>query len=150
MKRRTERQHMKKRKLRKFSIFIILAVLLMVGFGGHYAFKTYQAASQSFDDLGRDKSAKREDAVSISKDPISILLMGVDDTEEMENGRTDTLIVATFNPSDERLKLLSIPRDRKSTRLNSSHVAISYAVFCLKKKKNNMTPLASCTLYTSS
>src|SRR5439155_19066570 len=27
--------------------------------------------------------------------------------------------------------------DRKSTRLNSSHVAISYAVFCLKKKKKN-------------
>src|SRR5207249_5227259 len=33
----------------------------------------------------------------------------------------------------------NIPRqsiDRKSTRLNSSHVSISYAVFCLKKKKN--------------
>src|SRR5215208_7532249 len=30
-------------------------------------------------------------------------------------------------------------RDRKSTRLNSSHVAISYAVFCLKKKKKNKT-----------
>src|SRR5690625_6218754 len=29
------------------------------------------------------------------------------------------------------------PPDRKSTRLNSSHVAISYAVFCLKKKKEN-------------
>src|SRR5207302_10103875 len=28
------------------------------------------------------------------------------------------------------------PGDRKSTRLNSSHVKISYAVFCLKKKKN--------------
>src|SRR5437773_3756306 len=28
-------------------------------------------------------------------------------------------------------------RDRKSTRLNSSHITISYAVFCLKKKKNN-------------
>src|SRR5690625_6068956 len=28
-------------------------------------------------------------------------------------------------------------RDRKSTRLNSSHVAISYAVFCLKKKNND-------------
>src|SRR5699024_12747458 len=27
------------------------------------------------------------------------------------------------------------PRDRKSTRLNSSHVSISYAVFCLKKKR---------------
>src|SRR5690625_6335063 len=30
---------------------------------------------------------------------------------------------------------LEIPTDRKSTRLNSSHVAISYAVFCSKKKK---------------
>src|SRR2546430_12944473 len=29
-------------------------------------------------------------------------------------------------------------RDRKSTRLNSSHSQISYAVFCLKKKKNNV------------
>src|SRR5699024_11762367 len=29
-------------------------------------------------------------------------------------------------------------RDRKSTRLNSSHVSISYAVFCLKKKKNTI------------
>src|SRR5437773_8437020 len=33
-------------------------------------------------------------------------------------------------------------RDRKSTRLNSSHITISYAVFCLKKKKNrNSTDL---------
>src|SRR5690349_22414025 len=31
------------------------------------------------------------------------------------------------------------PRDRKSTRLNSSHVEISYAVFCLKKKKKERT-----------
>src|SRR5438874_10421756 len=31
----------------------------------------------------------------------------------------------------------SIHIDRKSTRLNSSHVEISYAVFCLKKKKQN-------------
>src|SRR4051812_49661965 len=30
-------------------------------------------------------------------------------------------------------------RDRKSTRLNSSHMSISYAVFCLKKKKKNNT-----------
>src|SRR5690625_6356146 len=42
-----------------------------------------------------------------------------------------------------RRNLIHIPLiimgDRKSTRLNSSHVAISYAVFCLKKKKHTGT-----------
>src|SRR5207253_9878857 len=41
--------------------------------------------------------------------------------------------------------------DRKSTRLNSSHVAISYAVFCLKKKNNNDIKIKTYfnkTLYT--
>src|SRR5699024_12626206 len=33
-------------------------------------------------------------------------------------------------------------QDRKSTRLNSSHVSISYAVFCLKKKKTNYKHVA--------
>src|SRR2546426_8918270 len=32
---------------------------------------------------------------------------------------------------------IDVKEDRKSTRLNSSHLVISYAVFCLKKKKNN-------------
>src|SRR5262245_65394774 len=34
----------------------------------------------------------------------------------------------------ESSRLMRLPRDRKSTRLNSSHLGISYAVFCLKKK----------------
>src|SRR5699024_11853925 len=34
-------------------------------------------------------------------------------------------------------KHITLHRDRKSTRLNSSHVSTSYAVFCLKKKSNN-------------
>src|SRR3712207_8905236 len=37
----------------------------------------------------------------------------------------------------ERPAGAGVPRDRKSTRLNSSHANISYAVFCLKKKKIN-------------
>src|SRR5205807_4879585 len=36
--------------------------------------------------------------------------------------------------SDEASKLKGVVVDRKSTRLNSSHLVISYAVFCLKKK----------------
>src|SRR5256886_13394757 len=38
------------------------------------------------------------------------------------------------------------PRDRKSTRLNSSHSQISYAVFCLKKKRRQYH--AMCALYS--
>src|SRR5699024_11923863 len=38
--------------------------------------------------------------------------------------------------------------DRKSTRLNSSHVSISYAVFCLKKKKKNRETIA-CIMHDS-
>src|SRR5690625_6403647 len=37
-------------------------------------------------------------------------------------------------------------KDRKSTRLNSSHVAISYAVFCLKKKTYSTVSTTTCTL----
>src|SRR2546422_7175594 len=41
-----------------------------------------------------------------------------------------------------RSRSLFSTRDRKSTRLNSSHGYISYAVFCLKKKKNKKTQSA--------
>src|SRR3712207_7002230 len=52
----------------------------------------------------------------------------------------DTLAWHEQRPADQKAKLragLSPEReaDRKSTRLNSSHANISYAVFCLKKKK---------------
>src|SRR3712207_8788928 len=45
--------------------------------------------------------------------------------------------------ADDERKLnryIAAAADRKSTRLNSSHANISYAVFCLKKKKTNKTP----------
>src|SRR5262245_63742557 len=41
----------------------------------------------------------------------------------------------TSVPGRVRTRMESGSRDRKSTRLNSSHLGISYAVFCLKKKK---------------
>src|SRR5699024_11817214 len=44
---------------------------------------------------------------------------------------------------DPYYKDFFIFRDRKSTRLNSSHVSISYAVFCLKKKKKQNTRISN-------
>src|SRR5688500_19699717 len=51
----------------------------------------------------------------------------------LADGAAIELDVAVCNRSDQ-------PGDRKSTRLNSSHLVISYAVFCLKKKKEINQP----------
>lgn len=103
----------KKRKVRKFVLFTLIIALGLIGFGGYKFYQTYTAASKSYNDLGgREKSNLREEVVTISKDPVSILLMGIEDySTEGVNGRTDSLMLITFNPKDERMKLLSIPRD---------------------------------------
>src|SRR5256885_9414837 len=56
--------------------------------------------------------------------------------------RTSTVAMSVTNRSF--LPIL----DRKSTRLNSSHLVISYAVFCLKKKKSSNKDTRICALYT--
>src|SRR5690348_17948990 len=52
----------------------------------------------------------------------------------VEGRRRRVLAVVPVRPGARRQEPGA---DRKSTRLNSSHPSISYAVFCLKKKKNN-------------
>src|SRR5258705_9394640 len=49
------------------------------------------------------------------------------------------IIIESIKPSASGLHVVEMHGDRKSTRLNSSHLGISYAVFCLKKKKNQKT-----------
>src|SRR5699024_12595628 len=52
--------------------------------------------------------------------------------------RRSTTTAGTAVPNTRTPSRRKAPsRDRKSTRLNSSHVSISYAVFCLKKKKHH-------------
>src|SRR5690625_6473330 len=52
---------------------------------------------------------------------------------EVTYGKSSACLTILFNM--DLIILHHFIEDRKSTRLNSSHVAISYAVFCLKKKK---------------
>src|SRR5215469_17530033 len=55
-------------------------------------------------------------------------------------GGHDRFDLLAESPADQRVAVeRAHRRDRKSTRLNSSHVEISYAVFCLKKKKKKQT-----------
>src|SRR5437870_7459065 len=58
-------------------------------------------------------------------------------------------IVERFTTYRDILRRIGEARDRKSTRLNSSHVAISYAVFCLKKKNKKKHILLTTTTHTT-
>src|SRR2546430_3847242 len=57
--------------------------------------------------------------------------------------RAEGLLCDQVAESDDRIERSSqLMTDRKSTRLNSSHSQISYAVFCLKKKKQRRTSVS--------
>src|SRR5207253_10440056 len=67
---------------------------------------------------------------------VNILLLGMGGEQNDAPYLTDSIMAVSIDPTSNRVMMASIPRDlvvhidRKSTRLNSSHVAISYAVFC--------------------
>src|SRR5437667_11555596 len=62
--------------------------------------------------------------------PYTMLFRSEANVAALSSGRSGVVNVGTGRET-------SVRGDRKSTRLNSSHITISYAVFCLKKKKNN-------------
>src|SRR2546429_6484614 len=64
--------------------------------------------------------------------PISLFFADPLDCRDMQRSR---IVHQHIQPPESLHRSLHRPLDRKSTRLNSSHGYISYAVFCLKKKK---------------
>ena len=87
--------------------------LLQLAYGGYLFTKAADVAAGSKEVLARgDQSERRFAAVDPKKDSISILIMGVDDSNIREFGkatRTDALILATFNVKEKSVKMLSIP-----------------------------------------
>src|SRR6266480_6328196 len=65
------------------------------------------------------------------------------DVEEVSRRELDRLLSVSAMVEPEppgHEEPIQVPRDRKSTRLNYSHMSNSYAVFCLKKKKKKKRP----------
>src|SRR2546427_12817083 len=63
-------------------------------------------------------------------------LVAAKELEERDGVRAEVIDLRSLSPVDWDAIARSVQKtDRKSTRLNSSHSQISYAVFCLKKKK---------------
>src|SRR5690606_28158169 len=99
-----------------------------------------------------EKGAKDKDQINLTDEESHIMKTAGGGFEQCYNAQlavdmesyliTNTNVVHAANDKQQvetmLTELTSLP-DRKSTRLNSSHVKISYAVFCLKKKKENKT-----------
>src|SRR5258708_31117267 len=68
--------------------------------------------------------------------PYTTLFRSVQSAGPSQRKRHEDVLMASFSQRPRR--------DRKSTRLNSSHQIISYAVFCLKKKKTQVLPPSDC------
>src|SRR5688572_32237700 len=79
----------------------------------------------------RVRPPHRERAV-VARDPVSSDAPRRQPDEEEGEPRPQQIVDDHAEAGDRP----HLPEDRKSTRLNSSHSQISYAVFCLKKKKN--------------
>jgi LCP family protein required for cell wall assembly len=93
---------------------IIFLVLLIAG--GAYGFTVYNSLKTAVNTMHEPierKTEKREEPVAlVEKEPFSVLMLGTD--SKNNKGRTDTIIVLTVNPTNNSVKMLSIPRDTRT------------------------------------
>ncbi|HAP4225026.1 TPA: LytR family transcriptional regulator [Enterococcus faecalis] len=92
-----------------FGIILVL-FLAVVGMGA----KLYWDVSKSMDKTYETVERSKKSQVNLNnKEPFSVLLLGIDtgDDARVEQGRSDTTIVATVNPSDKQTTLVSLARD---------------------------------------
>ncbi|MDW4410616.1 LCP family protein [Staphylococcus saprophyticus] len=106
--------------LKYFLIFLSLVLVVVPIIFAIILLKSSQGAFESsFNDSDSSrKSNIRDSKVNPSKDPISILFLGIDDNsgrekngQTAEKSRTDAMILSTFNADKEQIRMLSIPRD---------------------------------------
>ncbi|KOS28767.1 LytR family transcriptional regulator [Bacillus anthracis] len=101
-------------KMVHYNIQLFLLIFGGVGYGSLIYNKAKAVVSDAYAQI--DKSSKRDKEVKPIKDNISILIMGVDESEMRKRKygeaiRTDALLLATINKDDKSVKLVSIPRD---------------------------------------
>src|SRR5438105_10374727 len=85
----------------------------------------------------RDQLGLRPGDVELTADGAALRVVPVHDDTLVEFDGRLVIPASGVAIGDELVQALRAAEDRKSTRLNSSHEWISYAVFCLKKKKRN-------------
>ena len=120
MKNRKKNKNKKRSKtslIIKVALLLVASLLICVSAYGVYITKQAEhAANSAHEELeGRQVSTLREEKVEPVHDNVSILFVGVDDSENRgqgsDNSRSDALILATLNNETKTIKMLSIPRD---------------------------------------
>lgn len=101
----------------KISLMLVASLLISLTAYGVYLHKKAEiAADNAFEAIqDREKSDYRDKAVKPIEDNVSILFVGIDDSEQRnqgdDNSRSDALMLATLNNKSKTIKLVSIPRD---------------------------------------
>lgn len=105
----------KKRKWLWITGGVFVLILVGVGIYGYLFYLSLNTTVNTMHQpLERELSEKRvEEILFEAKDPLSVLLLGVDEREG-DRGRSDTMIVLTVNPQLNSVKMLSIPRDTRT------------------------------------
>lgn len=106
----------RKKWLRNAVIFTSICLCVVVGYLAYSIFSVKGALEKSEVELQRkdNKSELREEAVSYSNEPFSVLILGLEEyAKNTDTARADTQIVATFNPAASTVRLVSVPRDTR-------------------------------------
>lgn len=111
-KSRIQRRRQRNKSILKSALsFFFICFLIFGGVFAYFAYKVHSVANNS-EELERGNTSElRNKPVNLGKDNISILFLGVDDRDGELNGRTDALVLATFNKEEGSVKMTSIPRD---------------------------------------
>ncbi|MGC4377989.1 LCP family protein [Fictibacillus sp. Mic-4] len=114
---RLEKHKKKKSPLRRFFKYVLVVVFIGVlggaGYAGFLGWKVKSTAEKTYQGLSRDKSSLREEKVTLGENPVTILLLGVEDYPGSP-GHSDSIMLLTINPKTKETAILSIPRDTRA------------------------------------
>ena len=106
------------KKLLKVLLSIILILMLgIVGYSAKVYFDVKNTAKDMHETIDRPKSDKRDKPVNIDGgEPFSVLLLGLDtgDLGRDEQGRSDSMMIATVSPKTNKTTITSLPRDTRA------------------------------------
>ncbi|WP_252312073.1 LCP family protein [Sinobaca sp. H24] len=113
LQRRNKKVRRRRRIIKIFGLLGILGVLAVAVAAGYFLIQLSSVTADTQEELERgEKSDLRTEAVDLQEDNFSVLIMGVDDRDGSNlEGRTDAMVLATFNKDEKTVKTTSIPRD---------------------------------------